>query len=72
MCPQQCSRSLQGVLCQNLGYGKGPRASKALTTDDEDNKSPKSLTATMWFILTQHFGLYTNKGTSKRLSAKKC
>ena len=48
------------------GYGKRPRASKALTTEDEElfwskgllgSQSPKSLIATMWFILTQHFGL---------------
>ena len=48
------------------GYGKRPRASKALTTEDEEllwskgllgSQSPKSLIATMWFVLTQHFGL---------------
>ena len=48
------------------GYGKRPHASKALTTEDEEllwskgllgNQSPKSLIATMWFFLTQHFGL---------------
>ena len=48
------------------GYGKRPRASKELTTEDEEllwskgrlgNQSPKSLIATMWFVLTQHFGL---------------
>ena len=48
------------------GYGKRPRASKALTTEDEGllwskglfgSQSPKSLIATMWFLLTQHFGL---------------
>jgi len=48
------------------GYGKRTRASKALTTEDEEllwskgllgSQSPKSLIATMWFLLTQHFGL---------------
>ena len=48
------------------GYGKRPRASKALTTEDEEllwskgllgSQSPKSLIATMWFVLMQHFGL---------------
>ena len=48
------------------GYGKRPRASKALTTEDEEllwskgllgSQSPKSLIATMWFVLTQRFGL---------------
>ena len=48
------------------GYGKRPKASKALTTEDEEllwskgllgNQSPKSLIGTMWFLLTQHFGL---------------
>ena len=48
------------------GYDKRPRASKALTTEDEEllwskgllgSQSPKSLIATMWFVLTQHFGL---------------
>ena len=48
------------------GYGKRPQASKALTTEDEEllwskgllgNQSPKSLIGTMWFLLTQHFGL---------------
>ena len=47
------------------GYGKRPRASKALTTEDEEllwskgllgSQSPKSLMATIWFLLTQHFG----------------
>lgn len=48
------------------GYGKRPRASKALTTEDEEllwskgllgSQSPKSLITTMWFLLTQHSGL---------------
>ena len=48
------------------GYGKRPCALKALTTEDEKllwskgllgSHSPKSLIATMWFVLTQHFGL---------------
>ena len=48
------------------GYGKRPRISKVLTTVDEelllskgilDSQSPKSLIVTMWFVLTQHFGL---------------
>jgi len=48
------------------GYGKRLRASKALTTEDEEllwskgllgSQSPKSLITTMWFLLTQHFGL---------------
>ena len=48
------------------GYVKRPHASKALTTEDEEllwskgllgSQSPKSLIATMWFVLTQHFGL---------------
>ena len=47
------------------GYGKRPRASKALTAEDEEllwskgllgSQSLKSLIATMWFVLT-HFGL---------------
>ena len=48
------------------GYGKRPCASKALITGDQEllwpkgllgTQCPKSLIATMWFALTQHFGL---------------
>ena len=48
------------------GQDKRPRTSKALTTEDEElfcskgllgSQSPKSLIASMWFVLTQHFGL---------------
>ena len=48
------------------GYGKRPRASKALTTGDEEllwskglhgSQSPNYLIAQLWFVLTQHFGL---------------
>ena len=51
---------------KEAGYSKRPRASKALTTEDEEllwskgllgSQSSKSLIATMWFVLTQHFGL---------------
>ena len=48
------------------GYGKRPKAAKALTSQDEEllwskgllgDHSPKSLISTMWFFLTQQFGL---------------
>ena len=46
------------------GHGRRPRASKALTTEDEEllwskgilgSQSPRSLIATMWFVLTPAF-----------------
>ena len=48
------------------GFGKRPNAAKALTTQDEELLWPKgvlgshslqSLIQTIWFLLTQHFGL---------------
>ena len=48
------------------GRGKRPNAATALTTEEEEtlwqnkklgNESPRVLSQTMWWILTQHFGL---------------
>ena len=53
-------------LLRQQGKGKRPNASKALTTEEEEklwsenklgNSSPKVLLQTMWWLLTQHFGL---------------
>ena len=53
-------------ILREQGYGKRSNTAKALTSQEEDllwakgllgNQSPKSLIATMWFLLTQHFGL---------------
>ena len=53
-------------LLRKEGFGKRPNAAKALTSQDEEllwskgvlgSHSPQSLIQTMWFLLTQHFGL---------------
>ena len=53
-------------LLRQEGFGKRPNAAKALTSQDEEllwskgvlgSHSPQSLIQTMWFLLTQHFGL---------------
>ena len=53
-------------LLRQEGFGKRPNAAKALTSQDEEllwskgvlgSHSPQSLIQTIWFLLTQHFGL---------------
>ncbi|CAH3154921.1 unnamed protein product, partial [Porites lobata] len=53
-------------LLRQEGFGKRPNAAKALTSQDEEllwskgvlgSHYPQSLIQTMWFLLTQHFGL---------------
>ena len=53
-------------LLRQEGFGKRPNAAKVLTSQDEEllwskgvlgSHSPQSLIQTMWFLLTQHFGL---------------
>ena len=53
-------------LLRQEGFGNRPNAAKALTSQDEEllwskgvlgSHSPQSLIQTMWFLLTQHFGL---------------
>ena len=52
-------------LLHQEGFGKRPNAAKALTSQDKElwskgvlgSHSSQSLIQTMWFLLTQHFGL---------------
>jgi len=63
-----CRKVLEGKArrLREEGYGKRPKAAKALTSQDEEllwskgllgDHSPKSLISTMWYLLTQQFGL---------------
>lgn len=64
----QCNKILEGKARQlrELGRGKRPNAAKPLTLQEEEmlweneklgNGSPRALINTMWWLLTQQFGL---------------
>ena len=57
---------LKGKQLHQQGKGKRPNAANALTAEEEEvlwsekrlgNSTPRILSQTMWWMLTQHFGL---------------